>query len=181
MYRSFLAGAALVAALVPFAVLAQSASSSYPSSPEQIQPATVTDPQEFTTKAAGAGDFEIQSSQLALTASQNADIKAFAQMMIDDHTKAAEGLKTAATAQGNITLPTGPDADTTAKLQQLKAATGADFDKLYVQMQTDAHVDAVALFSGYSRNGAAGPLKDFATQTLPTLQMHYQHVLALPH
>jgi putative membrane protein len=152
-----------------------------PNSPDQIQPATITDPQEFSTKAAGAGDFEIQSSQLALTKSQDADIKAFAQMMIDDHTKAAAGLKAAAASQGNIMLPTVPDADTTSKLQQVRGLTSADFDKLCVQMQTDAHVQAVALFAGYAANGAACPLKDFAAQTLPTLKMHYQHVIALPH
>jgi putative membrane protein len=48
-------------------------------------------------------------------------------------------------------------------------------------MQTEVHVDAVALFSGYIANGAAGPLNDFATQTLPTLKMHYEHALTLPH
>ena len=180
MKKSLVLAALVAAALSSGAAIAQDASSSYPSSPDQIQPATVTDPQEFTTKAAGAGDFEIQSSQLALTKSQNADIKTFAQMMIDDHTKAAAALKTAATAQGT-TLPSAPDADTAGKLQQLQGASGADFDKLYVQMQTDAHVQAVALFSGFSQNGPAGQLKDFAGQTLPTLKMHYEHVLTLPH
>jgi putative membrane protein len=162
------------------AALAQEGGSSYPSSPDQIQPATVTDPQEFTTKGAAANDFEIQSSQLALTKSQNADIKAFAQMMIDDHTKAGEAMKTAAASQ-NTMLPTAQDADAASKLTQLQGASGADFDKLYVKMQTDAHVQAVGLFSGYSQSGPDGQLKDFATQTLPTLKMHYEHVLKLPH
>src|SRR3954471_20704150 len=147
----------LIAALLstgvfaPMVALAQV--SSYPSSAEQIQPAAVSDPQEFTTKAGGAGAFEIQSSQLALSRTQNADIKTFAQMMIDDHTKAAEGLKTAAAAQGNLPVPASVDADGAAKLQKLQAAPAADFDGLYVQMQTDAHVDAVALFSGFAQNG----------------------------
>jgi len=166
--------------LAPTVALAEG-SSSYPSSAEQIQPAAVSDPQEFTTKAAGAGAFEIQSSQLALSKTQNADIKAFAQMMIDDHTNAAAVLQTAATAQGKLTVPAYLDADSAAKLQKLQAAGTADFDPLYVQMQTDAHVDAVALFSGFAQNGPSGPLRDFAAQTLPTLRMHYQHALSLPH
>ena len=175
----------LIAVLMSTVVLAPTlalaaGSSSYPSSAEQIQPAEISDPQEFTTKAAGAGAFEIQSSQLALTKTQNADIKAFAQMMIDDHTKAATDLEAAATAQGKLTVPAGLDADSAAKLQKLQAAGAGDFDGLYVQMQTDAHVDAVALFSGFAQNGPSGPLKDFAAQTLPTLQMHYQHALSLP-
>ena len=46
-------------------------------------------------------------------------------------------------------------------------------------MQTAAHADAVALFSGYATNGAEGALKDFAAQTLPTLKTHYEHVMML--
>ena len=178
MKTSLVLAALVAAALSSSAVIAQDASSSYPSTPDQIQPATVTDPQEFTTKAAGAGDFEIQSSQLALSKSQNADIKTFAQMMIDDHTKAAEALKTAAAAQGT-SMPTAQDADSAGKLQQLQGASGADFDKLYVQMQTDAHIAAVGLYAGYAQNGQAGAIKDHATKTLPTLKMHYDMVLKL--
>src|SRR5690242_19594464 len=105
MYKSLFIAALTVASLSPIAVLAQA--SSYPSSPEQIQPATITDPQQFATKAGAAGLFEIQSSQLALTKLQNADIKAFAQMMIDDHTKAGSALKAEAGTQG-VTVPDAP-------------------------------------------------------------------------
>src|SRR3569623_1990088 len=108
MRNIFTAAAIIIGSLSPLPILAQA--SSYPSSAVQIQPAGVTDPQEFSAKAAGAGDFEIQSSQLALTVSQNADIKAFAQMMIDDHTKAGGALKTAAATQG-VTVPDALDAD----------------------------------------------------------------------
>lgn len=179
MHRSLIAAAALALTLSSGAVLAQSTTTP-PASADQIQPASVTDPQEFATKAGGAGLFEIQSSQLALTKTQNADIKAFAQKMVDDHTKAADELKTAASSQGGITVPDQMDANSAENLQKLQAASGADFDTLYVQLQTQAHIDAVGLFAGYSQNGAAGPLKDFATKTLPTLKEHYDMVIKLP-
>jgi putative membrane protein len=180
MPRTIIAASLLALALAMSPAIAQDASS-YPSSADQIQPAAITDPQEFVTKAGSAGMFEIQSSQLALAQSQNADIKSFAQMMVEDHSKAADNLKKAAAAQGNLNVPDALDADSAAKLQQLQGASGGDFDKLYVQMQTDAHVQAVALFSGYAQNGPAGPVKDFAAATEPTLKMHYEHVLTLPH
>lgn len=156
------------------------AASTYPASADQIQPGSVTDPQDFATKAGTAGLFEIQSSQLAVSKAQNNDIKAFAQMMIDDHTKAANELKAAAAAQGNVNVPAALDQPKADQLAQLSGASAADFDKLYVQLQTDAHVEAVALFTGYAANGPAGQLKDFAASTAPTLKMHYDHVLALP-
>jgi len=41
-----------------------------------------------------------------------------------------------------------------------------------VKLQTQAHVEAVALFSDYAQNGPSGPLKAFATKTLPELKTH---------
>jgi putative membrane protein len=177
MRRPILAAALLALALTGGSALAQNTAP--PASADQIQPAGITDPQDFATKAGGAGMFEIQSSQLALTKSQNADIKAFAQKMVDDHTKAADELKTAAASQG-VTVPAAMDADSTVNLQKLQGASGADFDALYVQMQTDAHIAAVGLFAGYAQNGQAGPLKDYASKTVPTLKEHYDMVLKLP-
>jgi len=166
--------------MAPSSAATNGPSTNYPSSADRIQPAAVSDPQDFATKASTAGMFEIQSSQLALSKSQNSDIKAFAKMMVDDHTKAADQLKAAAAAQGKVNVPDALDKPKADKLAQLSNASGADFDKLYVQLQTDAHVEAVALFTGYGANGPAGQLKDFATSTAPTLKMHYDHVLTLP-
>ena len=149
-----------------------------PQSADQIQPATITAPQDFANKAGPAGAFEVQSSQLALQSSQNAEIKAFAQQMIDDHTKAAADLKAAAATDG-VTVPDGLDAEGTANLQKLQGVSGADFDAVYVQLQTKAHVDAVGLYAGYAQGGQAGAIKDHATKTLPTLKMHYDMVLKL--
>jgi putative membrane protein len=149
-----------------------------PPSADQIQPANITAPQDFANKAGPAGMFEVQSSQVALQKSQNADIKAFAQKMIDDHTKAADDLKAAAATDG-VTVPAALDADQTVNLQKLQAASAGDFDALYVQMQTDAHIAAVGLYAGYAQNGKAGAVKDHATKTLPTLKMHYDMVLKL--
>jgi putative membrane protein len=39
-------------------------------------------------------------------------------------------------------------------------------------MQTDAHKQAVALFSAYANSGDDPALKEFAKATLPTLKMH---------
>jgi putative membrane protein len=178
MSRSPIAAAVLALALSGGVAFAQTTTTP-PASADQIGPAGVTAPQDFATKAGGAGMFEIQSSQLALQKSQNDDIKAFAQKMVDDHTKAADELKTAAQTDG-VTVPDEMDANSQENLQKLQGASGADFDSLYVQLQTQAHIDAVALFAGYSASGQAGALKDFATKTLPTLKDHYNMAIKLP-
>jgi putative membrane protein len=140
---------------------------------------SVTSPQDFADKAGVANMFEIESSKAALEKASSDDVKTFAQKMVDDHTKAGEAMKTAADSQGGITVPTELDDAHQQMLDQLNGASGADFDTLYIQMQTDAHKQAVALFDAFSKNGEDGALKDFAGKTLPTLQEHYEMVQKL--
>lgn len=137
---------------------------------------TVTDPQQFADKATISNMFEIESSKVALEMATGDDAKAFAQHMIDDHTKAGEEMKAAAEAQGDINLPAALDAEHQGKVDQLKGLSGEQFDSEYLSMQLAAHENAVALFDDYSKNGAEGELKAFAQKTLPTLQAHLADV-----
>jgi putative membrane protein len=155
-----------------------SAVSSFPSTAEEIEPAAAVDAQTFVNQAAASNLFEIQSSQLALSNSTSDAIKGFAQHMIDDHSKAGEEMTSVATREGLI-VPAELDQPNADKLAQLQGVTGEQFDLLYVQLQTGAHAEAVALFSGYAESGDNEVLKDFASKTLPTLQEHYEEVLTL--
>lgn len=133
--------------------------------------------QDFVHNASIAGEFEIESSQLALDKSQNTEVKKFARQMVDDHTKASEKMKEAiASSQEKPTPATALDSKHEKLLDTLKSASNDNFDKEYIRIQTDAHKEAVNLFESYSKNGKDSSLKDFATQTLPTLKGHMQHV-----
>jgi predicted outer membrane protein len=67
MHRSLLLAAVASAVMLTTGIsLAQTTTP--PASADQIQPGAVTAPQDFANKAGPAGMFEIQSSQLALTA-----------------------------------------------------------------------------------------------------------------
>ncbi|HEY4200718.1 MAG TPA: DUF4142 domain-containing protein [Devosiaceae bacterium] len=134
----------------------------------------ITSPPDFAQVAAISGMFEVEASKLALDKASAKDVKAFAQQMIDDHTKAADEMDTAADSQGGVTVPDAIDDEHQRMLDQLKDASGASFDQLYTRMQIEIHQDAVALFDNYSKNGDAGALKDFAGKTLPTLQQHLE-------
>src|SRR5688572_22529961 len=63
------------------------------------------DDAEFAVEAADAGLLEVQLGTLALTKASSPEVKRFAQMMVDDHTKANNELKALA-QQKNISLPT---------------------------------------------------------------------------
>lgn len=126
----------------------------------------------YAMTAAASDMFEIQSSQLALQHSQNADVRAFAQMMIDHHTLTTQKLMTAL-QQAN--MPPPPQALPPAKatrLQALSAAHGAEFDRMYMREQVLAHEEALAVHQGFSMHGNSAPLKALASQAVPIIQQH---------
>jgi putative membrane protein len=134
----------------------------------------------FVKTVPGANMFEIESSKLALEKASADDVKSFAQQMITDHTKAGEDFK-AALEKVETTASTKPagqamDAKMQGMMDELKAASGDDFQARYIQMQAEAHKEAVALFTAYANSGDDPALKEFAKATLPTLQMHEKHV-----
>src|SRR5215204_692425 len=94
----------------------------------------------FAQKAAMSDMFEIESSKLAVEKSEDADVKAFAQQMITDHSKASEELMaTLQQAGSDIAVPAMLDGPHRDKLEKLTSATGNDFDAEYVSMQVAGH------------------------------------------
>jgi predicted outer membrane protein len=74
---------------------------------------------------------EVEAAKLAQSKSQNAEVKAFAQQMIDDHTKGLNDVQALAQQKG-VTLPTEPDAKHKAMAAKLEKMSGAAFDKAYM-------------------------------------------------
>jgi putative membrane protein len=137
-------------------------------------------PAQFVEVAAVSDMFEIESSRAALQKVQTPEVKTFAQQMINDHTKASTELKAvAAKLGGDVKIPTTLDAEHAKLLQDINAETGDDFEEEYIEAQVMAHEKAVALFGDYAKSGSNAELKAFAAKTLPTLQMHYEHVQKL--
>jgi putative membrane protein len=136
-------------------------------------PAGVPAASQFVREAALVNLLEIESSRLALEKAERAQIKEFAQRMIDDHTKAGDAL-TAAVQKvgGSLTIPNTLAKSQQKQLDKLRAASGRKFDRQYVRMQTRAHDQAVKLFSAYAESGDEVALRQFCETTLPTLQEH---------
>jgi putative membrane protein len=88
-----------------------------------------------------ANDKEIEESKIALTRSKNAEVKAFAKMMVDHHTEAKKkGAKLAASAPpAESEVSKKLKADTATALEALKATADADFDRAYLDMMVADH------------------------------------------
>src|SRR5688500_3148717 len=76
---------------------------------------------EFVIQAAYTGIGEVSLSQAALSRSENAQVKAFAQRMVTDHGRGNEELQALATAKG-LGLPTALDDARSETLDKLRAA-----------------------------------------------------------
>ncbi|HEX8246953.1 MAG TPA: DUF4142 domain-containing protein [Pyrinomonadaceae bacterium] len=128
---------------------------------------------KFMMQAASSDMLEIQSSTMALQKSQNADVRRFAQMMVDDHTRTSEQLKSIA-ATKNVSLPAEMDSKHRAMADKLAGVSADRFDMEYMRMQVKAHESAVKLFQTESNKGTDPDVKDFATTNLPALQTHLE-------
>lgn len=129
--------------------------------------------QLYVSEAAISDMYEIQSSQLALTKAHSPEVKAFAKQMIAEHTATTAQLKQLASApEVGRALPTKLDERHNALLDQLKATSGAAFDKAYIDQQATAHQEALRLHGNYAAKGDKGPVAAFAQATTPKIQQH---------
>ncbi len=133
----------------------------------------VTNAEQFAKELASSGQFEIQSSTLALQKSNNEAIKKFAQKMIHDHTAAGEKLKETL-KKDNLPEPTEGVEEHQEMLNKLIVANGIAFDRTYIEDQRQAHQEAVALLETYSKRGDNNDLKQLASTLLPTIKEHLQ-------
>jgi putative membrane protein len=134
----------------------------------------------FLAQAASANQFEIDSSQLALQASQNTAVRNYANLLISDHTRLGAQVTAAAQSAGLTMPPPGLLPAQQAVLDQLRAAgSGPNFDMAYRQAQIDAHNQAITLMQNYSASGDVPALRGAAAGAIPMMQMHLQQAQML--
>ncbi|MGN6354831.1 MAG: DUF4142 domain-containing protein [Parafilimonas sp.] len=133
---------------------------------------------KWAVDVANSGMTEIELSKVAQTKASDPRLKDFADMMVTDHTAAADKLKQLATAK-SITLPDKLSDASQKKLDDLNKKTGKDFDKAYTNDMLDGHKDAVDAFDKGSKNLQDADLRNFASTTLPTIQMHQDSIKAI--
>lgn len=134
----------------------------------------------FVKKAAESGMFEVQIAQLAAAKATDPQVKSFASMLVDHHTKANNELVQLANAK-KVELPAAPPRGMRRDVEQLGKKSGAEFDREFVRnVGIKAHEKDIKLFEKASRDLKDAELKAFATRTLPTLREHLAQAQKLP-
>lgn len=132
----------------------------------------------FVRKAAEGGLAEVELGKLAAERASSPDVKQFGQRMVDDHTKTNDQLKQVASEKG-ITVPeklSAKDAATKARLEKL---SGKEFDRAYMRDMVTDHTKDVTEFRTEAKAAKDQDVKNFATQTLPTLEDHLKQAKSL--
>jgi len=124
----------------------------------------------FVKEAAMGGMAEVELGRLALQKGESSDVKQFAQRMVDDHSKANDQLKPIA-QQKNVAVPSQLSGKEKALYDRLSKLSGAAFDRAYMRAMLADHRKDVTAFTK-STSGKDPDVKQFASQTLPTLQDH---------
>lgn len=127
----------------------------------------------YMATSASSDQFEIQSSQLALQASQSQAVRSFANLMIAHHQATTQNLVAAAQGAGLTPPPPTLLPMHQQMLDQLRAAgTGANFDAAYKQAQIMSHQSALELQTNYAGGGDVPALRQVAAATAPVVQQH---------
>ena len=81
---------------------------------------------------------EIDAGKTAASKAQSPQVKQFAQKMVDDHTQMLADLKTLAQKK-SVSLPESVNLKDKAQMEMMKRASGADFDKKYMDRMVKDH------------------------------------------
>ena len=117
------------------------------------------------------GAREVELGQLAEKRAASPDVKEFAAMMVQDHTRAGNKLKDVARKE-NVEV----DNDNNARddVEKLSKLSGAEFDKEYVDLMVKDHKDAVDALQDQANNADHADVKTWAAETLPRVKHHLE-------
>jgi putative membrane protein len=130
----------------------------------------------FVTKAADGGHDEIQLAQLAAQRATNAEVRSFAQKLVDDHTKVNSELMTIA-SQKNVKVDKDDDKDRAYK--RLSKKTGSEFDQEFVEHMIDEHEKDIKQFEKAASDAKDADVRAFASKHVADLRSHLQQAQGL--
>jgi putative membrane protein len=127
--------------------------------------------QSFITTAAEANLAEIETAKMVEGKSTDPSVKDFANRLVTDHTQASQTLATLAEMTGTK-LPAEPSVAERGQKDELQKLSGAKLDESYLNDELRGHKQVISRFEQEIEHGRDKSVKNYAEQTLPTLQDH---------
>lgn len=121
---------------------------------------------------ADGGLYEVQLATMALTKAKSPEVKKFAQMMIDDHTKVNNELKEWAGKNG-VTLPDIMSEEKQKKYYDLERDEDVNkFDEKFMDEMVEDHKKDINKFEDIADDSKNTEFKSWAGEKLSTLRHH---------
>lgn len=141
--------------------------------------AQVMTPSEYVMTAGASDLYEITSSQVVLETTQNPKLRAFAQMMIQHHTKSTANVKAAAARSRVKVVPPKLTPLQQELVTELRAEQGPARDAAYIAQQKASHGQALNVQKAYAAEGTAPALKTAAAAIVPVVEHHIMELKAM--
>jgi len=125
----------------------------------------------FINGAAEANLAEINIGKMVGQKSTDPAVKDFANRMVTDHTEASQKL-TAVAEMNGVKLPTEASATERNQKNELEKLSGTQLDDAYLRDELKGHKETISAFENEIERGQDQEAKNYAEQTLPTLQDH---------
>ncbi len=125
----------------------------------------------FLRKAAEEGIVDVELGKLAAEKGSTADVKAFGQKMVDDHTDLNQQIAMVADQMG-FRLPKAISNAGKAEYDKLKTLSGPDFDKEYVTYMSKANHEAFRDYRTESTSATNENVKELIGKAAPMIREH---------
>ena len=132
--------------------------------------------QQIAKITEGVHSAEIEQARLAQQKTNNAQVREFAAMMIEQHTEARQQQSALGLATEKSPLSEKLTRQSQATLNALESKQGADFDQAYIQGQIMAHQQVLETIRAELRPNAQNPqLQVYLQQLEPKVAEHLEH------
>jgi putative membrane protein len=114
---------------------------------------------------------EVAAGKLAAGKASSADVKKFAEHMQMDHGENLAEAKKLADQKG-VELPSQPAQKHQATMKKLESASGAAFDKTYMDEMVKGHREVLAKLKAAGKSAKDPEIKAIAEKTAPKVEEH---------
>jgi len=126
---------------------------------------------KFACAADAGGRMEVDLGRLAVQKAASKDVRDFGQRMVDDHSKAGEGLTKVLKDKG-ASVPIKDNKKEDKMTAHLQSLSGSAFDAAYIKMMVSDHRKDAKEFEKASEKSEDADLRAWAAKTLPIVQEH---------
>ena len=115
---------------------------------------------------------EIASGNLAQEKGQSQQVKDLGARWVEDHPRLDTAVRDTAEALG-VDLPDAPNAEQRALARRYEAASGSEFDALWIPTQMDSHMKSMRLGETEIAEGSDAQAKKVAQDAAPVIASHH--------